>query len=40
MNQFYIRPKYILSRIRKINSLEDIKRYTKGLRLLFGFIKK
>jgi len=40
MNQFYLRPRYILSKAMKINSIEDIKRYTKGLRLLLGFIKK
>ena len=40
MREFYLRPKYILSRIRKINSLEDIFRYLKGFRLLLGFIKK
>ncbi|MFH0831791.1 MAG: radical SAM protein [archaeon] len=40
MREFYIRPEYILSRIRKINSLEDIIRYLKGLRFLLGFISK
>jgi len=40
MFQFYIRPRYIWSRIKKTNSLEDIKRYVKGLRLLLGFVKK
>lgn len=40
MKEFYLRPRYILSRIKKINSLEDIFRYLKGFRLLLGFIKK
>jgi radical SAM superfamily enzyme YgiQ (UPF0313 family) len=40
MREFYIRPAYILSRIKKINSLEDIFRYIKGLRFLLGFVSK
>jgi radical SAM superfamily enzyme YgiQ (UPF0313 family) len=40
MREFYIRPAYILSRIRKISSLEDILRYIKGLRFLVGFVEK
>lgn len=40
MKEFYIRPAYIFSRIRKINSLEDIFRYIKGLRFLLGFVSK
>lgn len=40
MREFYLRPRYIFSRIRKINSIEDIFRYLKGIRLLLGFIKK
>ncbi|MBS3132497.1 cobalamin-dependent protein [Candidatus Woesearchaeota archaeon] len=40
VRQFYIRPNYILGRIMKINSLEDIKRYVKGVIFLLGFMKK
>lgn len=39
MREFYIRPKYIFSRLQNINSVEDILRYLKGFRLLLGFIK-
>lgn len=39
MRQFYLRPAFIWGRIRKLRSMEDIKRYWKGLRMLFGFIK-
>ena len=38
MHEFYLRPEYIISRIKKINSIEDIFRYLKGLRFLLGFI--
>ena len=38
--RFYIRPKYILGRIKKINSFSDIKRYIDGFRFLTGFLKK
>jgi anaerobic magnesium-protoporphyrin IX monomethyl ester cyclase len=40
MREFYIRPRYILSRINKINSMEDILRYFKGFRLMLGFTQK
>lgn len=40
MKEFYLNPRYILSRIKKINSLEDVFRYLKGARFLFGFVKK
>lgn len=40
MKEFYLNPRYILSRIKKINSLEDIWRYFKGFRFLLGFVKK
>ncbi|MBI4249086.1 MAG: cobalamin B12-binding domain-containing protein [Elusimicrobia bacterium] len=33
---FYFRPKYILKKFLQTRSLEDIKRYFKGLRLLIG----
>ncbi len=39
MREFYLRPRYILSRIMKINSFEDIVRYAKGLRFIIGFTK-
>ena len=39
MREFYLRPRYILSRIMKINSFEDIIRYIKGLRFIMGFTK-
>ena len=37
--RFYMRPKYILSRISKIRSLTDIKRHFNGLRFIRGFVK-
>lgn len=36
--RFYLRPKYIYNRLRKIDSLEDIKRYWEGFRFLLGLI--
>ena len=36
--QFYLRPKFIIKSLRKIRSIEDIKRYIKGLRFLLGFV--
>jgi radical SAM superfamily enzyme YgiQ (UPF0313 family) len=36
--RFYLRPKYIYNRLRKTNSLEDIKRYWEGMRFLLGLI--
>jgi radical SAM superfamily enzyme YgiQ (UPF0313 family) len=38
--RFYIRPKYVLGRIRKIKSFEDIKRYINGLLFVIGFLEK
>lgn len=38
--KFYLRPKYVLKRIKKIRSFEDVFRNLKGLRLIFGFIDK
>lgn len=35
--KFYLRPKYVFGRIKKIRSLEDIKRYAKGARFVLGF---
>jgi radical SAM superfamily enzyme YgiQ (UPF0313 family) len=40
VRQFYCRPQAILNLIGHINSLEDIKRYLKGVRFLFGFLTK
>ncbi|MEK7116796.1 MAG: radical SAM protein [Patescibacteria group bacterium] len=40
MREFYLRPKYIWGRLKKINSWEDIKRYLKGFRFFVGFISK
>ena len=40
MRQFYLRPKYVIGRILKVDSKEDLVRYFKGLKLLLGFIKK
>lgn len=35
--RFYMRPRYIYGRLQKLNSMEDLKRYIKGLRFVFGF---
>jgi len=35
--KFYLRPKYILGRLKKIRSIEDVKRYAKGARFVLGF---
>ena len=35
--KFYLRPKYILGRLRKLRSMEDVKRYAKGARFILGF---
>jgi len=40
MREFYLRPKYILGRLRKIKGWEDIKRNLKGFRFLLGFLDK
>lgn len=37
MRMFYLRPKFIWNKIRKIRSFEDIVRYAKGARLVAGF---
>jgi radical SAM superfamily enzyme YgiQ (UPF0313 family) len=39
MSSFYVRPRFILDKIKSIRSLEDIKRYIRGFRLLLGFIQ-
>ncbi len=39
MRQFYLRPKYILGRIKAITSFEDIPRYWKGFIFVLGFSK-
>jgi len=36
---FYCRPQSLINLIKKIRSLEDIKRYLKGFRVLLGFLK-
>lgn len=38
--RFYLRPAYVLKRIRKIRTLTDFARDLKGLRLVLGFVKK
>ena len=35
--KFYLRPKYVYGRLKKLNSMEDMKRYAKGLRFVLGF---
>jgi len=35
--RFYLRPRYILGRIKKIRSFFDIVRYIKGLRMVIRF---
>ncbi|MDD3985486.1 MAG: radical SAM protein [Methanobacterium sp.] len=40
MTQFYLRPKYILGRIKSIKNLDDIKRYIDGMFFVLGFVKK
>jgi len=40
MREFYLRPAYILGRFKKINSWQDVKRYTHGLRFFLGFTGK
>ncbi len=37
VRRFYYRPGYILKKIKKIRSFEDVKRYIKGLRIVIGF---
>lgn len=37
---FYLRPKYILNRLKKIRTREDVIRHLKGLRFLLGFSKE
>ena len=39
VRQFYLRPKYILSRLFKMTSLQDLKRNILGLRFMLGFVK-
>jgi radical SAM superfamily enzyme YgiQ (UPF0313 family) len=38
IRSFYLRPRYVLNRIKKIRSTEDLIRYMKGLRLIQGFL--
>lgn len=35
--KFYLRPKYVYGRLRKLHSMEDMKRYMKGARFVLGF---
>ncbi|MBI5797310.1 radical SAM protein [Candidatus Woesearchaeota archaeon] len=35
--KFYLRPKYIMGRLKKLKSFEDVKRYAKGARFVLGF---
>jgi len=37
--QFYFRARSIFNLVKNINSLEDIKRYLKGFRVLLGFVR-
>jgi len=39
MRKFYFRPKYIYGRLKKIRSIEDVKRYIKGLKMALGMAK-
>ncbi|MFQ5900627.1 MAG: B12-binding domain-containing radical SAM protein [Thermodesulfobacteriota bacterium] len=39
MRRFYLRPGYILKRLKKINSIEDIKRNIKGFCFALGFMR-
>ncbi len=36
--RFYFRSKYVLGRIKKIRSIDDVLRYAKGLRMVLGFV--
>ncbi|MFA5333172.1 MAG: radical SAM protein [Candidatus Nanoarchaeia archaeon] len=40
MTQFYLRPKYILGRLKTLRNINDIKRYVDGLFFVLGFVKK
>ena len=37
--RFYFRPRYIIGRLRKLNSFGEIKRLFVGLRMVLGFVK-
>lgn len=39
VRRFYLRPRYLINKLRKIRSLEDVIRYIKGFRVILGFIK-
>lgn len=39
MRSFYYRPSFILNKIKSIRSLEDVKRYLGGFKLLLGFTR-
>ena len=36
--RFYLRPKYIMGRLRKIGSKDEFMRHVKGLRMVLGFV--
>lgn len=36
--RFYLRPKYVWGRIKKIDSTQEVFRYMKGLRMVLGFV--
>lgn len=38
VREFYFRPAYLIKKIKTIKTVEDIKRYLKGLRVIMGFI--
>lgn len=38
MREFYLRPQFIWQSLRKIRTVEDVKRYAKGLRFLLGWV--
>lgn len=40
VRRFYFRPHYIIKKLFKIRTIEDIKRYCKGLKMALGFAKK
>jgi len=38
VREFYLRPRYIMQRLRKIKTFEDFRRTLKGLRIVIGFM--
>ena len=39
MKRFYFRPKYIIGRLKKIRSLDDVMRYMRGLKMAMGMVR-